>query len=215
MKAPIFSGDALDLRRDPGCHHTPPILNPAPDHPGVFRLICQAKPLTSNSYLLALDRLRVDTPPPTEPGWIECEEAPMPACSGGLTAGVPRFGRFAFFGWGALLLESPAGSEKGGATLTVLMITGPAHPKALRFKGCLGPDQGVWDARVLGCGTAVVLRPGKDAEEVVEWVIPAGGVTVPSPVSVEFACRASGRKAGNTPAKAQLALDCVRAEPGP
>ncbi|MBM4036285.1 MAG: DUF2961 domain-containing protein [Planctomycetes bacterium] len=250
VKAPVFTGHALDLRRDPGCHHTPPILNPAPDQRGVIRLICQAKPLDSNSHLLKLDRLRMDTPPATAPGWQEFKGAPEPRASGGLAASVPRYGRPEWSGWGALVLESPPG---GKAIVTALAAApspspsgrgptsppspsgrGPTSPPSpsgrgrgegagaradapqptlshrergcLVIKGCLGPDQGRWQARVAGEGAPVDLAPGKDAAAVLEWTLPAGKLPLPGPVAIEFTCTASGKGA------AQLALDCWRAQ---
>ena len=202
MKAPVFAGHALDLRRDPGCHHTPPILNPVPGQAGVLRLICQAKPLDSNSHLLKLDRLRMDTPPPTAPGWREFEGVPDPQVSGGLAALVPRHGCSEWSGWGALLLESPAG---GKAVFTVLAPVGPARPKAIVLKGCLGPEQGRWQARV-GTGAVVELTAGKDAAQLVEWPLPAGNLPLPGPVTIEFACMAQGKE------PCRVALDCWRAQ---
>ncbi len=176
VKAPVFTGNALDLRRDPGCHYTPPMLNPAPDGAGVLRLICQAKPLDSNSHLLKLDRLRMNTPPPTATGWFEWEEVPESHVSGGLTASVPKHGRAEWSGWGAVVLSSPAG---GKAVFARHIATGPMRPAAVRIKGCLGPDDGRWEARVHGCPEALVLSPGKNAEEVVEWAVPAAGLKLP------------------------------------
>jgi len=204
VKAPVFTGNALDLRRDPGCHRTPPILNPAPDQQGVLRLVCQGKPLDSNSHLLKLDRLRCDTPPPTAPGWHEFEELPMPATSGGLVAAVPKYGRFEWSGWGALLLESPPG---GKAAMVALAPTGPARPRAITLKGCLGPEQGRWAARAWGeAAAAVELSPGKDAATVVSWTLPAGALRLPAPVILELTCLAAG-KGQEREAKAQLVLD--------
>jgi len=206
MTAPIFSGDALDLRRDPDPHHTPPVLNPAPGRPGVLRLICQAKPMTSNSYLLKLDRLRIDAPPPTPAGWRECEELLVAEADGGLAARVAEHGRFAWSGWGALLLASPPG---GKATLAGLAAIGPPRPASLRIKGCLGPDQGTWEARVAGCPESARLEPGKDTDEVVEWVVPAAGLRLPGPVALHLRCVGPGKTEGGGAREptARLALD--------
>jgi len=62
-------------------------------------------------------------------------------------------------------------------------------------------------------GAAVPLSPGKDAEQVAEWTIPAAGVTLPGSVVLEIACTSPGKKAGDTAGKAQLALDCATAGP--
>jgi hypothetical protein len=223
VKAPVFSGDALDRRRDPNPHHTPPMLNPAPDQAGVLRLVCQAKPMTSSTHLLKLDRLRLDTPPPTEAGWLECEGMPGPATSGAVGASGPlapcatsgplvatsaKYGRFEWSGWGALLLSSRPG---GKATLSVLVPTGPARPTAVRLKGCLGPDQGKWEARVEGCRESAVLAAGTNADEVVEWSIPAAGVSLPGPVVLELTCTGAGKdpRRGDATHDAQLALDAL------
>jgi len=206
MQARVFSGDALGRRRDPGCHHAPPLLNPAPGQAGVLRLVCQGKRLSSNSYLLKLDRLRIDIPPPTAPGWRECEAMVVSAASGGLTTRLPRHGRFTWSGWGARLLASPAG---GKATLTALAATARAKPSALRLRGCLGPRQGGWQAGLAGARAATKLTPGKDGGEVVEWSIPAEGLRLPGPIVLELECTTPGKRpkgARRTP-MARLALD--------
>jgi hypothetical protein len=204
MKAGILVGESLGHRRDPHPTPTTPFLNPAPDGDGVIRFICQTKGLSSPGFLLALDRLQIATPPPTVKGWQECEEW-APETAGDLTTSLPKYGRTAWSGWGALTLSSPVG---GTATIKALLLLGPAKPAELRVKGCLGPKQGGWSVRVNG-GPVTELRPGKDDQEVVEWTLPATDMILPGPITLEFTCRQSGEIVrSNAPApNAELALD--------
>ncbi|OPZ79926.1 MAG: hypothetical protein BWY76_03480 [bacterium ADurb.Bin429] len=201
MKAPLSAGTSMGHRRDPVIEATTPMLNPAPDGNAVLRVICQTKPLSSESYQLLLDRVQVQTPPVT--AWWECEDW-TPRTTGDLTAQLPKYGRFTWSGWGALAL---AGREGGVMTVTMLAFT-PAKPTALSLKGCLDPKMGAWYARVNG-GEPVALRPGKDAQEVVEWTIPLAGITLPGPLTLEVTCAktADPSRPGFRPPDAELTLD--------
>ena len=110
IRARILMAGHLAHRRDPWPHHPVPLRNPSPDGKGVLRFVCAA---SSNEapQLLALDQVRLDAPPPTENGWYEFEEKPLPTASGGLQAWLPKYGSFTWSGWGALRLKSPAGGR--------------------------------------------------------------------------------------------------------
>ena len=207
-KTPVFAGDALDLRRDPGCHHTAPLRNPAPDAAAVLRLTCLAKPLASNSHLLKIDRIRCDAPPPTAPGWREFEELPEPEASGSLEATLPRHGRFEWSAWGALRLESPRG---GKVVLRALLPTGPQRPKALLIRGTLATEGGRWQAWLPGILDPIDLPPSKSATALTTWTLPAPALARPCPLALEITCTAPGTQK-NREAPAQLVLDCWRME---
>jgi len=209
--ATIFHGSGQSRRTDGSAGHLPPMRNPAPDRTGVLRIVCTGKPPDSSAHLLKLDRIRLDVPPPTKPGWHEVEEMPGPQTSGELTAWLPKYGRFDWSGWGALVLSSPPG---GSAVLTGLVPTGPLRPTRVRLRGCLGPNQGGWQARLAGGKEPVVLKPGKDANQVVEWTLPAAGLKLPGVVAVELVCTQLGKGTGRDarPTKARLALDAFLLE---
>lgn len=210
MKAPVFVGQDLRSLRDTGTEYPLPFLNPAPDQEGVVRFICQAKPLESTAYLLKLDKLRLDLPPPTAPGWLEFEELATPELHGALTAWRPKQGRFEWSGWGAIALAGPPG---GRALFRVLLPTGRPQVSAVVVKGSLGPQQGVWQVRILQpdapASAATRLVPGKDAQEVVEWRVPVAGLRLPGAILLEITCSAAGpRAAGAAPTPpAELVLD--------
>jgi len=215
MKAPVFVGQDLRSLRDTGTEYPPPFLNPAPDQEGVVRFICQAKPQDSTAYLLKLDKLRLDLPPPTATGWREFEDLADAETSGDLTAWRPKQGRFEWSGWGAVALVSPPG---GRAFFRALVPAGQDQVSEVIVKGCLGPEQGVWQAQVLqGEGpvsAATRLAPGKDDKEVVEWRVPATGVHLPGTVLMEFTCLEAGQKTEPTgpPRRAELVLDAWAAK---
>lgn len=210
MKAPVFVGQDLRSLRDTGTEYPLPFLNPAPDQEGVVRFICQAKPGESTAYLLKLDTLRIELPPPTAPGWHDFEDLADAETSGDLSAGRPPQGRFEWSGWGAVALVSPAG---GRAVFRTLVPTCQSQISAVALKGSLGPLQGVWQARVLrGDGPAAAatrLAPGKDEKDLVEWRVPAAGLQLPGAVQLEFTCVDTGRKAepSGPASKAELMLD--------
>ncbi|MHB9023922.1 MAG: hypothetical protein ACYC7E_07050 [Armatimonadota bacterium] len=206
MTAPVFVGQSERFLRDDGTAYPAAFLNPAPDDDGVIRFICQTKPMNSTAYLLALDMLRLDMPPPAPAGWLEFEDGVLPEVSGDLTARLPKYGRFDWSGWGALLLASPQG---GKAVIRALAPTGPAAPVTLSLKGCLGPKQGTWQVRVAGVADPFTLTPGKDEKEIVEWKIPVKGLTLPGEITLEFLCIAPGEKEARAvqAPKAELALD--------
>lgn len=205
MVSPILVGQGLAHRRDDGVGNTVPFCNPAPDGDGIIRFICQAKTLSSPGFLLALDRLGIAAPPPTAKGWRECEDWVNGDARSGLMSYLPAYGRASWSGWGALCLSAP---QNGALTLQVALLTGPAQPKELHVKGCLGVKQGGWSVSVNG-GESIPLRPGKDDQEIVEWTIPLNGVTVPGTFTVEFTCTVPAEKLpGYAPIpNAELALD--------
>jgi hypothetical protein len=205
MKAPISLGQSLGLRRDPGMEFTPPFLNPAPDGRAVLRFVCQTKPLDSNTYLLKLDQVRLDMPPAAEPGWHEFEEGPAPATAGQMAARLPKYGRFDWSGWGALVLSGRPGAK---AVVRTEVATAPGPAPRLRLRGSLGPEQGGWQVRVVG-GQAVTMTPGSKADDVVEWTVPLDGLRLPGPIELEVVCTAPGKEAPrehHSP-DAELALD--------
>jgi len=205
MKAPIYLGHSLGLRRDPGTELTPPFLNPAPDDVAVLRFICQTKGLNSASYLLKIDQLRIDLPPRTVKGWREFEGGGLPATEGEMTVRLPKYGQFYWSGWGATLLSARPG---GKAVFRAFVLTGVGKPSVVRIRGCLSPDAGTWQARC-GKGNAVTLTPGTDGKTVVTWDIPVKDVTVPGPVVLEFTCTGPAKKPprmARTP-EAAIALD--------
>jgi len=205
MKAPISLGQSLGLRRDPGTEFTPPFWNPAPDGRAVLRFICQTKPLDSNTYLLKLDQMRLDMPPPAEPGWHEFEDMPAPATTGRTTARLPKVGRFDWSGWGAIVLRGRPG---GKAVFRTEVAVASAAASRLRLRGSLGPDRGGWQVRVAG-GRTVTLTPGEKADDVVEWTMPLEGLKLPGPIELEITCTAPGKEAPGQPRApdAELALD--------
>ena len=210
MKAPVFVGQDLRSLRDTGTEYPPPFRNPAPDQEGVVRFICQAKPQESTAYLLKLDKLRLDVPPPTAPGWLEFEDLAAAEASGGLTAWQPKQGRFEWSGWGAVAVRSPPG---GKAVFRALVPAGRDQVSEVVVKGSLGPQQGTWQARVLqpeaAVSAATPLAPGADAQAAVEWRLPVHGMRLPGAVLLEFTCTAGGQKESRSPQPqaAELALD--------
>ena len=205
MKAPISLGQSLGLRRDPGMEFTPPLLNPAPDGRAVLRFICQTKPMDSNTYLLKLDQLRLDMPPAAEKGWHEFEDTSAPRTTGQLAARLPKYGRFDWSGWGAILLSGRPG---GKAVVRTEVAVAPGPASQLRLRGSLAPEQGGWQVRVVG-GRAVTLTPGKKADDTVEWTVPLDGLRLPGPIELEIICTAPGKEAprGHQAPDAELALD--------
>jgi len=187
MEAPVFVGDSLRHRRDPGTMFSVPFLNPAPDDEGVLRFICRS---IGPGNLLKLDEVGIVMPPAAENGWHEFEEGPTAETAGGLRAQQPKHGSFKWSGWGALVLSSPKG---GKASVQALVPTGAAKPAEVLIRGSLGPKQGRWEVRVAG-GAAVPLSPGKDEEQVVEWRVPVAGVSLPGPIAMEFTCTEAGEK---------------------
>jgi len=205
MKAPISLGQSLGLRRDPGTEFTPPLLNPAPDGRAVLRFICQTKPMDSNTYLLKLDQLRLDIPPPTEAGWHEFEDMSAPSTTGQMTARLPKYGRFDWSGWGAVVLSGRPGGK--AVTRTTVAVASTAASR-LRLRGSLAPEQGGWQVRVVG-GKTVSLTPGKEAGDVIEWTVPLDGLSLPGPIELEIICTSPGKQAPrqHKAPDAELALD--------
>lgn len=206
MTAPIQVGDWLIHFRDSSTEYPIPLLNPAPGQEGILRFICRVKAYAANTLQMKLDQVRMEMPPATAAGWQEFEEGVMPQTSGELRAGLPKYGDFAWSGWGALRLTSPA---DGQAEFRTLVVAGLAKPEQVRIKGNLGPRQGGWAVRVNG-GPWIVLTPGRDEKEAVEWVLPVEGLTLPAPVAIELRCtnrgKASTEREPDPPA--ELALDC-------
>lgn len=205
MKAPISLGQSLGLRRDPGTEFTPPMLNPAPDGRAVLRFICQTKPMDSNTYLLKLDQLRLDIPPPAEPGWREFEDIPAPNTTGQMAARLPKYGRFDWSGWGALVFSGRPG---GKAVMRIKVAVASAAASRLRLRGSLAPEDGGWQIRAVG-GQTVTLTPGEKTDDVIEWAVPLDAVTLPGPIELEIICTAPGTKAPrqHQAPDAELALD--------
>jgi hypothetical protein len=218
MQAPVFVGQDLRSLRDTGTEYPPPFLNPAPDQEGVVRFICRAKPQESSAYLLELDQLRLDLPPPTAPGWREFEDLADVEVSADLTVARPKQGRFEWSGWGAMAVVSP---PNGRAIFRALLPTGLAGGNAgltgaaseVVLKGCLGSQQGGWQARILQpagpVSPATPLVPGKDEREIVEWRVPLTGLRLPGVVLLEFTCTEAGREADSShrTRQAELVLD--------
>ncbi|MHB9133370.1 MAG: DUF2961 domain-containing protein, partial [Armatimonadota bacterium] len=191
----VFILGSLSYRRD-SVDFYPPQLNPAPDGDGVFRFISRGPGAT----MIRFDQFWLYTPPPTAEGWRECEEGKLPTCEGDIAASLPLTGRLDWSGWGAVALSA---KEKGKATISDLLLTGPATPKELRLSGSLAPRAGAWQVTVNGSTAPPFgLTPGKDAKEVVEWTIPVTGLTFPGPVVLEFTYTPPA-----TPQKSQLFLD--------
>lgn len=210
MRAPVFVGQDLRSLRDPGTEYALPFRNPAPDQTGVVRFICQAKPMESTADLLKLDKLRLDLPPPTARGWQEFEDLAAAEVNGNLAAGQPPQGRFEWSGWGAVLLRSPPG---GQAVFRALVLSGQAQVSEVAIQGCLGPQQGTWQARVLqpdaSASPALPLTPGKAAREMSEWKIPVPRLSLPGAILLEFTCVGVGQQDGRSPQtpRAELVLD--------
>jgi hypothetical protein len=210
MKAPVFVGQDLRSLRDTSTEYPPPFLNPSPDQEGVVRFICLSKPQESTAYLMKLDKLRLDLPPPTAQGWLEFEDLATAEASGDLNAWRPKQGRFEWSGWGAVAVASPPG---GQAIFRALLPTARAPVSEVVLKGSLGPQQGVWRARILQpeapVSAATSLLPGKDENELVEWTLPAAGLRLPGAVLLEFTCVEAGQNAERSPpaSKAELVLD--------
>jgi hypothetical protein len=218
MKAPVFMGHSLSLRRDASMEFPPPFLNPARDSEGILRFVCQSKRLDSGSFLMKLDQIRLDMPPPTEEGWYEFEDGPMPEVSGGMSARLPKHGRLEWSGWGAVNLTSLPG---GSAVFRLFAPAGQARLVELVIRGTLGPTGGSWQAQV-GEGKALALSPGKDDQEVVEWKIPVPEVALPGEIVLKLGRVALGKEEqGKPPSRpAELVLDAwsIRfpsAAPGP
>jgi hypothetical protein len=210
MKAPVFVGQDLRSLRDTGTEYPLPFLNPAPDQPGVVRFICQSKPSESTAYLLKLDKLRLDLPPPAAPGWREFEDLADADVSGGLTAGRPKQGRFEWSGWGAVAITSPPG---GKALFRALAPIGQPRISGIVLKGSHAPQRGVWQARVLQAdvpvSAGIPLAPGKDGIDVVEWQIPVTDLRLPGAMLLEFTCSDAGPPVERSPPtpQAELVLD--------
>jgi hypothetical protein len=211
MKAPISLGRSLGLRRDPGMEFTPPLLNPAPAGRAVLRFICQTKPMDSNSYLVKLDQLRLDMPPAADAGWREFEDTPSPITTGRMAARLPKYGRFDWSGWGALVLSGRPGDK---AVVRTMAAAAPGSASRLRLRGSLAPEHGGWQVRAVG-GQAATLTPGKTADEIVEWTVPLDGLSLPGPIKLEIACTAPGKKAPrqHQAPDAELALDVWSVRP--
>jgi len=190
MKAPVFVGHSMSHRRDPSAMFSTPFLNPAPDAEGILRFICQTKPLASNAYLLKLDQLRLDMPPPTEEGWREFEDGVTPVATGGLAFRRPKYGNFAWSGWGAVILSG----QPGARALMRGFFPAAQDPSEVVIRGSLGPTQGSWQVRASGSKEPVTLDPGKDEDEVAEWRIPVSGITAPAEIELEITCTAAGAR---------------------
>jgi len=191
MEAPIFMGHSLRHRRDASFEFVRPILNPARDAEGILRFICQAKRQNSASFLMKLDRIRLDVPPRTKDGWNEFEEGAQPEMSDGASARLPKYGRFDWSGWGATILSSPPG---GVAVFRAFLAVGRAKPTEFVIKGSLGPDQGTWQARCGERGESVTLSHGKDDKEIQEWRLPVTGAALPGQLALNFRCTAPGQR---------------------
>lgn len=219
MRAPVFVGHDLRSLRDTVTEYPLPFRNPAPDQPGVLRFICQTKPQDSSAYLLKLAQVRIDLPPIATDGTFEFEDLAPPVVRDGLVARLPKQGRFEWSGWGAVRLRSPPG---GKAVFTALAPIGRATVVKLGLRGSLSPEQGRWQVR-LGSPEApsnvtpspptappTDLRPGADAQAVVEWTVPAEGLRLPGLVQLEFECTAApgeSSASGANTTDAELTLD--------
>jgi len=211
LKARILMSASLRHLRDTGAAIPVPLRNPAPDGKGILRFLCVGTAKEGSAALLAIDQVRLEMPPPTDPGWHDFEEGVLPETKGEASAFLPKYGNFNWFGWGAVTLRAPKG---GTARVRLTSITGPARPKTLTIRGTLGPDQGGWTAQV-GDSGPVVLKPGKDAKkDVVAWTFPLKGVTLPGTITVTFTCTDRGvRKKGQVvPPFAGLSLDAWKVE---
>jgi hypothetical protein len=195
MKAPVFMGHSLSLRRDASMEFLPPFLNPARDSDGILRFICQSKRLDSAAFLMKLDQIRLDMPPTTAEGWQEFEDGQMPEVTGGLSARLPKHGRLEWSGWGAVALTSPLG---GSAVFRLFVPVGQARPVELAIRGALGPAGGSWQAEV-GDGKAFPLSPGKDDQEHVEWKIPVPEAALPGVMALKLECTALGKEEQGKP----------------
>ena len=207
MKAPVFMGQSLRHRRDGGAEFSPPFLNPAPDGEGILRFICRSKEPTISSFMMCLDQVRIDAPPPPDAGVCEFETLPQPQTTLGVEAVLPKLGRLEWSGWGACQLHSPQG---GKAAFHAFVPTAVSKPGALVIKGSLGPNQGKWQVRVNGSDKPFELTPGKDENAIVEWKIPVTGLSTPGPILLEFTCTEAGEKEPRMPQSppGELVLDC-------
>jgi len=142
------------------------------------------------------------TPPPVVPGWYECETASF-SVDGGITAALPQRGRLQWSDWGALELTA---TRAGTVILKSLVLAvPPTAPTNLQLTGNLAPDNGLWQAIVVGDTTAapVTLTPGKNVNELITWHIPVAGLTLPGPVTLRITWQPSAATES-----AKLYLDC-------
>ncbi len=218
MRARVFAGHSLNRRRDSSAEFSTPFLNPAPDSQGLVRFICRSKPRGSNAYRLQLDQILLATPEPPKEEWREFEAGPLPEKSDGtgVRARIPKYGRTAWSGWGALLLSGKTG---GRTRIRGLVPAVTAKPKEIVIRGCLGPRQGRWQAGIGGSGAPVALTPGKDEKEVVEWALPLGDANLPGTFTLEIDCTSAPDEPARKPEEraARLALDAwtLRGRPSP
>jgi len=139
----------------------PPMLNPAPGRLGRIRFTCVTKSLRSRGYLLAIDQLGLDLPPPAPEGWIELEAVGERAGSG-LDLSLMIYGRTDFHGWGGLQVTG-----RGGAELPLPVSTGKAA-NAIELRGVV--ESGEWFAAAEG-GEVELTTPEK-AKEPSVWSLP-------------------------------------------
>jgi len=179
----ILMPASMEYRRDPTPTHREPMLNPNPNGKAVLRFVCMSGTM-QDTNIMTLDNVRLDMPPPTEPRWHEFEEGATAEAETGLTVWVPKYGAFAWSGWGALRLRA---WQLGTATVNIALPKKPSRPRALVIRGTLGPKQGAWELRV-GKAKPVTLTPGKDDETVVEWTIPLAGAKPSQSLTLDLKC---------------------------
>lgn len=203
MKARVYPGNSgRGHRRDPNPMYTPPLRNPAPGSRGILRFVCRS---TSRGHIMKLDQAHLVTPPAAEAGWRQFENSPLPQTNGHMTARFPRYGRFRWSEWGALVLSSADG---GTALIRELLPVAGRDASKLLLRGSLGAGQGAWTVQTAEAGRPEELSPGKDPEEMMEWEVPLDGVEVPGPLTLKVTCMATGGKQdGGKNSRGRLVLD--------
>ncbi len=138
-----------------------PMLNPAPGELARIRFTCVTKSLASRGYLLAVDQIGVDPPPPAPEGWQEMESA---SGEGDLLMGLMPYGRLDFHGWGGLLAAG-----KGQARIALAASIGQAGANAIELRGVV--EDGEWYATIDGAAEQS-LAPAANPKEPALWYLP-------------------------------------------
>lgn len=203
----ILMSASMAYRRDPVVTHREPMLNPNPGGKAVLRFVCMSG-TTQDTSIMTLDNVRLDMPPPTEPGWHEFEQDAAAELQTGLTVWVPKYGAFSWSGWGALRLRA---WQLGQATVRMTLPKKPSRPRTLVIRGALGPKQGAWELRV-GKAKPVALTSGKDDKTVVEWTIPLARAKRSNSITLDLKCTVIPKRERGMRVRpdAELALDAWR-----
>jgi hypothetical protein len=144
----------------------PPMLNPAPGRLGRIRFICVTKQLRSRGYLLAIDQLGIDPPPPAPQGWHEMERAMVQATRGEVVAELMACGREDFFGWGGREITA-----HGPGSVEISLAMGGAPVAAVEVRGIAEGEE--WNA-VAEDGPAQAIASLEGAKEPSVWRMALG-----------------------------------------